>query len=131
MELYWKTAAAVLLAAILGLALSKQEKDIAVLLAMAVCAMAGVVLAQYLVPVLDFLWELEDLGGLQEGMLGILIKALGISLVTQIAGWICADAGNGSLGAMVQILGSAVILNLSLPIFRGFITLIQEILGAL
>lgn len=131
MELYWKAAAAALLAVILGSAVGKQEKDISMLLAVAVCGMVGSVVISYLEPVLDFLWELEDLGRLESGVLGILLKALGIGLVTHIAAWICADVGNGSLGAMLQMLGSVAILYLSIPIFRGFLTLIQEILGAL
>ncbi len=129
MELYWKTAAAVLLTVILVLAVGRQEKDMGTVLSMAVCAMAGTVVISYLEPVMDLLWKLEDMGGLGGGMLGILLKAVGIALVTQMARKICTDAGNGSLGAMLELLGSAVILYLSIPLFDSFLTLLREILG--
>ena len=86
---------------------------------------------QVLEPVLDFLRELETLGDLQGDMLGILLKAVGIGLVSEIAGLVCTDAGNGSLGKTLQMLGSAVILYLSLPIFTAMLELIREILREL
>ena len=64
-------------------------------------------------------------------MLGILLKAVGIGLVSEIAGLVCTDAGNGSLGKTLQLLGSAVILYLSLPIFTAMLELIREILREL
>ena len=85
MSLFWKAAAAVLLAVVLGLSLGKQ-KDIGVLLTMAVCCMVAMIAISYLEPVLDFLRELETLGDLQGDMLGILLKAVGIGLVSEIAG---------------------------------------------
>ena len=120
----------VLLAVVLGLSLGKQ-KDIGVLLTMAVCCMVAMIAISYLEPVLDFLRELETLGDLQGDMLGILLKAVSIGLVSEIAGLVCTDAGNGSLGKTLQMLGSAVILYLSLPIFTAMLELIREILREL
>lgn len=120
-----------LVTVVLGLTVSKQEKDITVLLTMAACCMAGAAAVSYLEPVMDLLWELEALGQLQGGMLGILLKAVGITLVAEIAGMVCADAGNGTLAKTLQMLGSAVILYLSIPVFQAFLTLIREILGEL
>ena len=120
----------VLLAVVLGLSLGKQ-KDIGVLLTMAVCCMVAMIAISYLEPVLDFLRELDTLGDLQGDMLGILLKAVGIGLVSEIAGLVCTDAGNGSLGKTLQMLGSAVILYLSLPIFTAMLELIREILREL
>ena len=131
MDTCWKAAAAVLLAVILVPAVAKTEKDISVLLTMAVCCLVAAAAFSYLEPVLDLLWELKALGDLSGEMLGILMKAVGIGLVAEIAGMICADAGNGSLGKTLQILASAAILYLSIPLFQAFLTLVQEILGQL
>ena len=131
MGLFWKAAGAVLIAVVLGLSLGKQEKDFAVLLTLAVCCMVMAIAVSYLEPVLDFLRELEALGDLQGDMLGVLLKAVGIGLVAEFAGMVCTDAGNGSLGKQLQMLGSAAILYLSIPIFSALLSLIQEILGEL
>lgn len=128
MVIFWKAAAAALITVILGLSLSKQEKDIGAILSMAVCCMVMVSALIYLEPVLDFLKELEAAGDLQGDFLGILLKVLGIGLVAEIASSVCSDAGNGSLGKTVHIMGSAVILYLSLPVFRSLMDVLSRIL---
>ncbi len=131
MDTIWKAVAAVLLTSVLTLTLEKQGKDIAVLLAMAVCAMLGILAVRYLEPVLDLIRELGQLGSIQDGILGNLMKAVGIGLVSGLAELICADSGNASLGKMLQFLGSALILSLAVPVIESLLTLIQEILGGL
>lgn len=126
---FWKATAAILLTVIFILALGKQEKDISALLGMAACCLVGVIAISYLEPVVDLLWELGELGEISGSTLGILMKAVGIALVSEIAGMLCSDSGSASLGKMLQMLGSAAILYLSIPIFRALLTLIQEILG--
>lgn len=126
---FWRATAAVLLTVILTLAVGRQEKDISVLLSMAVCCLVGMMALSYLKPVLELMEELGQLGEVAGGTLEILMKAVGIALVSEIAGMLCNDAGNGSLGKLLQMLGSAAILYLSIPIFRSLLTLIQEILG--
>lgn len=131
MALFWKAAAAVLITSVLVLTLGKQQKDVSVVLSMAVCCMVIVAAVSYLEPVLDFLWEIESLASFQSDILSVLIKALGIGLVADVAGMVCNDAGNSSLGKTIQLLGNMVILYLSLPVFRAVLQLIQQILGEL
>lgn len=131
MGLFWKAAAAVLITVVLQLALASQRKEIGILLTITVCCMVCMIAITYLEPVLEFLRELETLGDLHSDMLGILIKAAGIGLVSETAGMICTDAGNSSLGKTVQFLGSTVILCLSLPILRSLLDLLQKMLGQL
>ena len=100
-----------------------------ILLTVAVCAMVGMVMLSFLEPVLDFLWELEEIGGLYHNSLEILLKGLGIGLVTEVIAMICTDAGNGSLAKAAQMLGSSVMVYLSIPVFRSVIHLLQTILG--
>lgn len=85
----------------------------------------------HLGPVLRFLGELESLGNLRGDMLGILLKAVGIGLLSEIAAVICSDSGNTGLGKMIQLIGSVVVLWLSIPVFRSLLDLVQTILGEL
>lgn len=131
MELLWKAAAGVLITVILSLVLGKRDKDLSLLLTMAVCCMVCMLALRYLEPILEFLRELETLGSIQMDMLEILLKAVGISLVGEIAALICIDGGNASLGKTFQLLTNTAILYLSLPILRTMLDLLQKILGAL
>lgn len=131
MELFWKTTAAVLISAILLPAIEKQEKDLSVLLNMAVSCMCIMVVFHFLEPVLDFIRELELSGNFPRDMLDILLKAVGIGLTAELASLICADAGCGSLGKSIQMLGNCVILYISIPVFQNLLRLMEEILGEL
>lgn len=131
MALLWKGIGIALLTLLLGLTLGKGRQEFAPLLTAAACAMLCAGAVHYLEPVVDFLGQLEQLGQLRGDMLGILLKAMGIALVVQIAGMVCADAGNGGLAKQLELLGSAAILYLSLPVFSALLSLIQEILGGL
>lgn len=128
MDYFFQAAAAVMIAVVLTLTLGGQGKHFALLLCIAVCAMVLILGAAYLQPVMEFLGQLESLGNLSSDMTGILFKAVGISLISEIAGMICADSGNGSLGKALQILASGVILWLSVPIFNALLELIRGIL---
>lgn len=99
------------------------------MLTMAGCALAGLILLHFLEPVMDFVHQLQTLGDLNGDMLHILLKAAGTGLVAEIAGMICTDSGNASLGKTIQLLGAAVILWLSIPIFQMLIDLMSRILG--
>ncbi len=120
-----------LVAAILILALGGHRKEIGALLGLAMCCMAAMAAIGYLQPVVQFVKELETLGNLDHSLVKTMLKVVGIGMIAELAALICADAGNASLGKTVQMLGSAVILYVSMPLFTALITLIQQILGEL
>ena len=80
---------------------------------------------------IEFIRRLQDLANLDDTLLKIILKVVGIGLLTEFSVVICKDAGNESIGKSVQFLGSAVILYLSIPLFTALIELIQKILGEL
>lgn len=131
MALYFQAFSGVLLTILLLLFLGRQGKETGQLLSIAVCCMVAVAAVQYLKPVLEFVHTLQSLSGMDRSMMKILLKAVGIGVLSEVAGLVCADAGNTSLGKVVQMLGTAVILWLSIPLFTALIELIQKILGEL
>ena len=131
MVTFLQAAAGVLVASVLGLTLAKQNKEMTTLLTIAVCCMVVVAALGFLQPVLELLRQLESIGNLNTEMVQILFKVVGIALVSEIASMICADAGNASLGKALQMLGSMVVLWLSIPAFQALLSLIQQILGDL
>ena len=123
-----KAVAGALIAAVLGIILQKQGKEYALILVLAVAAMGTCLVLNYIKPVISFLERLQEIGNLDSEVLKILLKAVGIGVVGEISGAICADAGNASLAKMLQLLSAAVILWLSLPILEQVMELIMEVL---
>lgn len=124
MELFWKACAGILIAAILTLTL---RQDMSLLLSLAVCTMGAVILLEYIEPVLDLLRRLESMAELQSGMLGILLKALGLAMVSELSSLICADTGNASLGKIIKMITNAAILWISVPVLQAVVEVLQRI----
>ena len=128
MEGYLKAVAAALITAVLCLVMAKQGKDTAVLLTILTCVMILSVAMGYLDTVIAFFGTLESIVGLKGDHFQILLKVVGIGMVGEMASMICADAGNAALGKALQILGTVLVLCLSLPLFQGLLELIGGIL---
>lgn len=131
MDVFLKSTAGVLITLVLCLVLAKQGKDTALLLALTVCCMLVSAAVTYLEPVIGFFDKLNRIGQLDEQMITILLKAVGIGLLGEVTGLLCADSGNGALGKSIQLLAAAVILWLSVPLFEALIDLIEEVLNFL
>lgn len=128
MDYYWKAAALSMVTVLLGLVLEKKAKDFSVILSLAGCILIGGIALHYLDKILKLFRELEDMGNISSDVLFVIIKALAIGFVTEIACAVCNDSGNSALGKTLQLTGNAAIIYLSIPVFQSMISLIQEIL---
>ena len=93
MELYFKGAAGILLAAVLGLALQKQEKDLSAVLTAAVIAMAAVLMLRLLEPVTELLRQLEQVGNLRSDALELLLKAAEAQVAAVLSSFVTTGKG--------------------------------------
>ena len=131
MEVFIKISAGILVSIILCLTLGHVGKEFSFLLTLAVCCMVACVAITFLSPIYDFIEELITLGNFDRELLGIVLKSVAIGLLTEVTSLICADAGNASLGKILQVLSSVLILWMSLPLFTSLIALAEEILSEL
>ncbi len=129
MGTFWQVLGGVLIAVVLILVLCQKGKDVALVLSIAVCCMVLLAAISYLKPVVEFVRQLQQMGNLDSDTMGILLKAVGIGLTGEIGALLCTDAGNSALGKTVQIMASAVILWLSLPLMESLMAMIQRIMG--
>lgn len=129
MDTFFRVIAGTMIAVILGLALQKQGKDMALILTVAVSCMVMHVALEYIKPVVEFIKRLESVADMDAQWITVMLKAAGIGLVAQISTLICADSGNSALGKTIQILSSAAVLWLAIPLMNALIDLIQRILG--
>ena len=131
MDVYLKAIAGVLIAVILGVCVSKYNKDISLLLSITVCSMVAFVAASFLQPITEFIKSLQSLGNLNLEIVGIILKAVGVGILSEVTCMICADSGNNALAKVIQLLSSIVILWLMLPLLTMLLSLTEEILGEL
>ena len=123
-----KLVSLVLLTVVLGLAVEKTEKDISAVLGMVALCVAACAAVTVLEPVLDYLVELRRVFNLPGELVNVLLKAVGIALTAELSAAVCTDAGSASLGKVLQILGGALVLSLSIPMFRTLMTIVKELI---
>lgn len=126
---FLQAAAAILIAVILCIALGKNGKETALLVSLAACSMVVICALDYLTPVMNFLNQLQDTAQMDSSVLKLLGKVVGFGMITELVVLICTDAGNAALGKALQILSSAVILWLSIPVLEDLLELVTSILG--
>lgn len=131
MNVFLKAVAGILTAVILWLCVNKDNKGVSVLLTLAVCTMVILVSAVFLQPIIEFIHKLQAVAELDENLLSVVLKAVGIGLLTELTMTICKDAGNETMGKSLQILSSAVVIWLSIPVFERLIALLDNILGTI
>jgi stage III sporulation protein AD len=129
MAIFLKVTAGILIASTLSLVLVRQNSAIALLLTICVCCMVLVAAGSYLRPIIEFIHRLVQIGNINSEWVQILLKVVGIGLISQIVTLIWSDAGNQSLGKALQIVAAAVILCVCIPVMEQMLTDIETILG--
>ena len=113
---------------ILVLLLKSQSPGVASLLPSFSVIIITLSVLSALTPILSFVLELSENIGNGKDIIGILIKALGVALLTQIISDICKENGSSTLASTVEQAGNVAILLASVPLMRSLINEIAEIL---
>ena len=129
MDIYLKAVAAVFITAIICIVLVKYGKEFSVVLSVAASCLILAAAFTFIKPVVALINQLSELGKLNNPMLQILLKSVGIAMLAEITELVCKDAGNNTLGKALQILSTSVILWLSIPLFNELISLIQSVMN--
>ncbi len=77
---------------------------------------------------LHFLSELARLAGIENGLLKILLKIVGIGYLTEFCAGILNDFGSNTIADKVVLGGKITILLLSIPIVEGLFNIIRGFL---
>ena len=131
MDTFLKATGCILASLIIYLVLAKQNLDFSLLLTVGVCIIVTIISVRYFEPVIELLDKLRSLGSLDNQSVSILLKTVGIALISEIVEHICQDAGNSSFAKTVQLLATGTILWLCVPMLTALITLLEEILVAI
>ena len=129
MDIFIRFVAVTLICLIVYLVLVKQNKDFSLLLTIAASCMILAGCMSYLQSVIGFFARLESIGNLNNDLTGILFQAAGIGILSEICAMVCSDSGNSSLAKVIQLVATAIILYISLPLFNGVLDIIGSLLG--
>lgn len=109
------------LATILCIILKQTRPEFAMLLALITGILIFFICQTKVAEVVDILRNLADKAGMPSGFLGILLKVIAISYITEFASNICKDVGETAIASKVQFAGKCSILILSMSIIGSFV----------
>lgn len=124
----FQTAILVIIALILSILLrqyGKKEISIVIQIATGIIVMTSVILK-----ITDVVTELSELAGgigLNISYIELLIKVLGICILTQFVCEICKDSGESALASQIEFAGKIVVVILMLPLLKSIISLVVGI----
>ena len=114
--------------ALLAVLLKRTNPDMALLLALAVCGAALLLLAEPLEEIRDFLTQLADGGQLPSELFAPLVKTVGVALVSRTGSDLCRDAGEGAMASLVETAGAVIAILVSLPLFQAVWDMLRSLL---
>ncbi len=123
-----KIIAICLIGAVLTLLLEKSHPELAILLALSVCAGLLLFGLSRLGTVLSALKQLAQAGGLSSDLLQPLVKTVGIALVTRTGAELCRDAKQGAMASVVEMAGAFCAIIVSLPLLGAVWELLRGML---
>ncbi len=122
-----KIAAVAVAGAILSLVMRKNSPEMALLLTISLALIAISLAFDVITGVTDFLKSLAETAQISSAVLAIVLKTVGISIVTKLAADICRDAGQSSVASGVELTGAFSALYISLPLFKTVISMIDSL----
>lgn len=125
-----KVSAVALVGLVALLVLRQIRPEWATLLRLGVTVILVGMLLAMVATVVDFATQI---GGESEllsgGMWQMLLKVLGITVITEVAAGICRDVGESGIASWVETAGRLEILILSLPLITEILTMVKELLA--
>lgn len=75
----------------------------------------------YVKNIIDFYYEYTEYGGVSNNYMKIVIKTIGVAILTQFASDICKDSGQSALSDKVEFAGKLIMAVLAIPIAQTLI----------
>ncbi|HHY52042.1 MAG TPA: stage III sporulation protein AD [Clostridiales bacterium] len=117
-----------LVAMIMAVTLRQYRPEFALLVSLVAGVVILIGVVRGILPVVEQVQTIFQSTQMPAAYLQVLFKALGICFLTQIACDACRDAGEGAIGAKVELAGKVAVLVISLPLFVQVLTIVRGLL---
>lgn len=125
METIVKCAGIAVAGAVLSLTVRKMSGEFAALVGIMAVVLVSMLAMEFLKPVLAFAETLQDTAKLGEGAVGPVLKTLAIGFVTETGKNLCEDAGEKTLGGVLQLAGGLGAFYVMLPLMQSVLELLE------
>ena len=121
--------AVAVIAAFLAAVLRRYAPEHGLAIGLAAGALIVMMAVSEALPLFRQLETLLGSSGASNEYVGVLMRALGISLLTELAADTCRDAGEAGLASKAELAGKLALLTVALPLFRKVGDLALTLIG--
>lgn len=114
-----------------ALFLKNYKPEYAIMVSLVTAAIILLSAAQSLSGLSEQLALLTEKSGVDAKYFKIVIKVVGVAYITQFAGELLRDAGEGAIASKLELAGKIFILTLTLPVIKGFLEVCIEAVGCI
>ena len=125
----WQMVGLCVIAALLCVVLRPLHPELAMILSLAAGSILLLAVVGEIGQVLALAQKMMEKAHLPGAYMPILLKALGICLLTQVACDTCRDVGETALSVKLEMAGKIAVLVLSLPLFEEILMVIQALIA--
>lgn len=115
-------------AVIIALTLKPKNAEIAVMLGLCVAVVIMFALFSSVAQITDKISEITAASGISTGYIAILLKVIGICLVTEFTANVCRDSGSSSLAGTVTLTGKILVTIAALPLYSDILNVVLELI---
>lgn len=121
-------AVAGIVTVLLALLFRQQKPEIAMMLSLACCLFIFFCVLAKIRDAMDYIQSLADLIHVDALYMGVILKMIGITYISEFASAICKDAGYASIAGQIQVLAKLSILALGMPVLMAFLSTVEAFL---
>lgn len=113
-----------------ALSLKKSSENFALLLLVAGSVAIALICIGFCVKIIGEIESIFTYTGLDYAYFKILLKCLGVCLITQFSSDICNDASHTALAGQIILAGKIIIIVISLPVFKAVLEIVSGMIKA-
>ncbi|MEF9983779.1 MAG: SpoIIIAC/SpoIIIAD family protein [Oscillospiraceae bacterium] len=117
-----------LIGATMALLLGEYKKELSLMVTIATGIVIMLIMLQSIEPVLEVTTSMFSKANMDKDYIRVLLKALGICFLTQIAVDACRDSGNSAIASKIEMAGKIAVLFVALPLFLSLLELVGTLI---
>lgn len=118
-----------LIAAVLSLVLKQYKPEYSLFISIVTGVMIFLAVVAVIQPIIDYISQLISDAGLSGVYAEVLLKALAVCYLTQLACDCCKDAGESAIAGKLQLAGRVAIIIISLPMFKSITDIVTGLIN--
>ncbi|SHI08300.1 stage III sporulation protein AD [Sporobacter termitidis DSM 10068] len=127
MAILIKVAAVAVAGTVLGLVIKKNSPEMALMLTISLALIALYLAFDTIKSVTDFITSMASAAQISPAVLTVVLKAVGISIVTKLSADVCRDAGQSSVASGIELTGAFAALYIALPLFKTVMDMLESL----